>query len=443
MKSIQSRLSAGLLISLLIIFLLIWLLLSYSIQKFAENHISSRLHHDIETLLSSVQFDTQGLIVLDSDKVNPIYKRPFSGHYYSIQYTKGLLRSRSLWDQKLLLEKTSQGVYRKSYQTGPEQQPLIILSSGFTKQGHEIYISVAEDLTDINNNIEHFRNLFAVITLCTLALLLVIQIIILRKGLKPLAEIKSELTALEQGHISHLSNRVPQELLPLTSEINHLLSILHKRLQRSRDALSDLSHALKKPLTVLQQLTENKDKFLAEESKTVLNHQVQDIQQLTDHILKRARLAGNMQVGTVFIFNNEVPVLIKTINMMYPHKKIDIKTSISKGISKVLDREDMLELLGNLLDNAYKWANSTIHISIDEIKSINTRLLNIVIEDDGPGCEIEKMEQLANRGVRLDETTTGHGFGLAIAADIINDYEGKLIFERSQLLGGFKVIIQL
>jgi len=166
--------------------------------------------------------------------------------------------------------------------------------------------------------------------------------------------------------------------------------------------------------------------------------QVQDIQQLTDRILKRARLAGNMQAGTLFNFNCDLPILIKTIQMMYPHKKIDININIPKTIDKLFDREDMLELLGNILDNAYKWANTGIHISI-----YKKGFINIIIEDDGPGSESLMLDQLANRGVRLDETTSGHGFGLAIASDIISGYEGELIFNRSEILGGFKVEIKL
>jgi len=435
MKSIQSRLATGLFISLLGIFIVLWMLVSNSIQELAEEYTASRLHHDIETLLSAVSFDQKGSLSLNQERINPIYKRPFSGHYFSIRNQQTSLRSRSLWDQKLLPESATPGLYIHSHQDGPENQPLIIVTSQFNKQGHQFSISVAEDLTPLISNIQHFKNLFAFTAGIALALLLTIQILLLRKGLQPLNEIKSELSALEQGHITMLSNKGPQELTPVTDEINHLLSILHKRLTRSRDALSDLSHAIKKPLSVLHQLTEQQRFTPQQESIKI---QIENIQKLTDRILKRARLAGNLSTGARFDLNSDLPILLKTIKAMYPLKQIDISTKISTPITMQIDREDMLELLGNLLDNAYKWANGKILITINE-----TDKLIISIEDDGPGCQLESIEQLAKRGVRLDETTSGYGFGLAITSDIVSDYDGQLQFGHSTLLSGFKVEIKL
>ena len=438
MKSIQSRLTTGLLISLLTIFFILWVLVSERIQELAESYTASRLHHDVETMVSAVNFDQQGKLSLNKDRINPIYKQPFSGHYYSIQYQQTLLRSRSLWDQTINLDDTLPGEYIHSHQNGPEHQPLIVVSNQFLKQGYQFSISVAEDLTPLIENIDKFKNMFALISLIALGILLIIQVFILRKGLYPLKEIKAELIELDRGKITHLNCNVPRELKPLSDEINHLLIISHKRLKRSRDALSDLSHAIKKPLTVLHQLTDKKETSLGNDSIKILNNQVQEIHQLTDRILKRAKLSGDMHTGALFDFSGDFSILLKTINMMYPRKTIDIKTSIPAKVHKHIDREDMLELLGNLLDNAYKWASSKICITINE-----TETLNIVIEDDGPGSDLESLKQLAKRGVRLDETTSGYGFGLAITSDIISDYEGELIFNRSDLLGGFEVEVKL
>ncbi|MFK5893376.1 MAG: HAMP domain-containing sensor histidine kinase, partial [Pseudomonadota bacterium] len=356
LKSIQSRLTTGLLISLLTIFISLWLLVSESIQELAESFTASRLHHDVETLLSGVYFDQHGMLQLNQERINLIYKQPFSGHYYSIQYQQHQLRSRSLWDQALKIGNTVAGKYTHIHQNGPVDQPLIIVSSQFSKQGYQFSISVAEDLTPLILDIEKFKNMFALISIIALVLLLIIQIFILRKGLKPLEEIKIELIALDQGKIAYLSSDVPKELKPLADEINHLLIISHKRLKRSRDALADLSHAIKKPLTVLHHLTDKKENVLESDSIKIINAQVQDIQQLTDRILKRARLSGNIHTGALFDFNSDFLILIKTIGMMYPNKKIEIKTNVPEIVYLHIDREDMLELLGNLLDNAYKWA---------------------------------------------------------------------------------------
>ncbi|MFK5986739.1 MAG: sensor histidine kinase [Pseudomonadota bacterium] len=438
MKSIQSRLAAGLFLSLLSIFIILWFLVSSSIVQLAENYIASRLQHDIETLLSSISFDQNNNLILNQEKINPIYKHPFSGHYYSINYQLTVLRSRSLWDQTLSTKIAELGEYTRANIMGPEGQPLLVINSQFKKQGRLFSISVAEDLKPIITDMQKYKNNYTIISIIALLLLLIIQILILRRGLKPLMDIKNELTKLEQGRIQTLNNEVPQELQPLTNEVNHLLSILHQRLKLSRDALSDLSHAIKKPLTVLLQLTEHQDTILKPESITLLNEQIKSIQLLTDRILKRAKLAGNSYSSALFDFNTDFVLLLKTIEQMYPHKNITTTTHIVNTLTKKIDREDMLELLGNLIDNAYKWTKDKIVISINE-----TQTLNIIIEDNGLGAEIELLKTLGKRGVRLDESTHGHGFGLAISSDIISAYNGTLGFGVSAELGGFKVEIRL
>ncbi len=435
MKSIQSRLTIGLIVSLLSLFIILWALVSFNIQKLAEDYTASRLQHDIETLLSAIVFDDKGIMSINKNHINPIYNRPFSGHYFIIRNQLSILRSRSLWDQMLVLEDSLPGKFINTYQNGPENQPLIVVTSEFSKSKHQIIISVAEDLTPLKHNIQYFKNTFVFTTAMALVLLLTLQIIVLRKGLKPLQKIKHELVELEQGDISNLSNNVPTELKPVINEINHLLSILHKRLNRSRDALSDLSHAIKKPLTVLHQLVSDNNLVSYEDE---IKKQLVIIQKLTDRILKRARFSGNFNTGALFDFNYDLNLLLKTVKSMYPLKEVDVILNITDNINMPIDREDMLELLGNLIDNAYKWASGKIIISIYE-----TGYLYIVIEDDGPGCESQSVKQLSKRGVRLDETTSGHGFGLAICTDMVNDYEGELSFHRSELLAGFKVKIML
>jgi signal transduction histidine kinase len=437
MTSIQSRLSTGLTISLIAMFITLWLLISNGVQSLAENYIASRLHHDIETILTSIEFDKNKTLILNSDRIDTIYNRPFSGHYYTIQHKNNEIRSRSLWDQTLKTRTPDIGKYITSYQTGPEKQILIIVSAQFFIKNNPITISAAEDTSPIIVDIEKFKKYFTVISVGILLALLILHIIILRHGLKPLNTIKLELEDLEKGKIQQLSRKAPGELKPLIDEINHLLNILNQRLKRSRDALSDLSHSIKKPLTVLQQLNKKDKHNDIEDSKTMSN-QINNIQQLTDRILKRARLAGNAYSGVLFDFNDDLNDLLKTIKSIYPDKPINLDTNIQIIKNTGFDREDILELLGNLLDNAYKWANTKILVSIYESDG-----LHITIEDDGTGSEHNQINQLIKRGVRLDENISGYGFGLAIASDIVKDYKGKLSFEKSDSLGGFKVNITL
>lgn len=436
MKSLQSKLGTGLLLSLIIAFSALWLLVSINIQFLAEDYIASRLKHDTETLLGIIRFDNNTKLDIDTTRLDQIYNQPFSGHYYVINTSKQKLNSRSLWDHKLEFDSVKTGQQLRTLHQGPLQQYLIAISAGYEKQGHQLTITVAEDLNTINKNISLFKYWFAAMAVSMLLVLLVLQIFILRKSLTPLNKVRNELELLQQGQLEYLDKDSPSELQPLINEVNRLHDIMQQRLRRSRDALSDLAHAIKTPLTVLQQITDKDD--IPNSTKTALIKQTDYIYQISDRILKRARLAGHSHSGALFSFEDDLPALIKTLDMMYANKNIQLSTTIADNITCSLDRQDMLELLGNLLDNAYKWAELKVNLSV----TINTDL-HICIEDDGPGAATEKLDVLAKRGVRLDENIQGHGFGLAIAADIINDYNGSLSFTHSDKLGGFKAEITL
>ncbi len=436
MRSIQSNLGAGLLLSLIVAFTALWLLVSMNIQFLAKEYIAARLEHDVETLLNTVSFDSNGVLSIDETRIDLIYRQPFSGHYYVILSGNQSISSRSLWDYRLEVAAVATGKQRQTLQPGPEQQSLLLIAGGYQKKGHELTIAVAEDLNPINENINRFKYWFAAMALGMLLVLVVLQVLILRKSLQPLNRMHDELKLLQQGKRDKLSTTAPDELRPLINEVNHLLSVLEKRLRRSRDALSDLAHAIKKPLTVIRTITEKND--VPEPVKTTLIKQADDIYQISDHILKRARLAGHSHSGALFLFSQDLPALIKTLDMMYVHKSLVVSTDIADHISCAVDREDMLELLGNLLDNAYKWASNRVRLSV----SVDS-CLHIRIEDDGPGSDPDKMDELCTRGVRLDEKIHGHGFGLAITADIVKDYHGTIRFQRSDELGGFQVDITL
>ncbi len=436
MQSIQSKLSAGLLLSLIIAFSSLWILVSINIQFLAKEYIASRLEHDAEMLLNIVDFDNNGILMIDEARIDLIYNQPFSGHYYVISTDKQSISSRSLWDHKLKVITVSTGQQSHALQQGPDQQSLLLMSGGYKKQRNQLTISIAEDLNPINKNIDQFKYWFSAMALGMLLILVILQALILRKSLKPLTRMHAELKSLQQGQLNKLSTDSPSELRPLIDEVNHLLSIMEHRLRRSRDALSDLAHAIKKPLTVIKQITD-KD-TIPDATKTILIKQTDDIYQISDHILKRARLAGHSHTGALFSFSGDLPPLFKTLDMMYANKTILLTTNVPENVICPVDREDMLELLGNLLDNAYKWATHKITLTVNIDSG-----LHICIEDDGPGTDLGKINELSKRGVRLDEKIQGHGFGLAITADIVKDYNGSISFKHSNGLGGFKADITL
>lgn len=438
MLSLQARLGTGLLVSLILIFFILWLIVSNAIRYLAEDYIVSRLERDSETLLAAVTFDAPDKPILDSARTDPVYRRPFSGHYFKITSGENVLRSRSLWDQDLPVPGLQAGAGVRLHLTGPERQPLLVMVKGYSKQGHMLTIAVAEDLSPVEDDITSFETRFTLTALMMLLVLIGLQAVVVRTGLGPLERVRREIRALEHGKLRGLSGDVPREVLPLVREINRLLVVLDKRLQRSRNALGDLAHAFKKPLTTLRQLS--RDKALAKQPaiQQTLDDQTGIMQQLTDRVLRRARLAGQGPVGVRFSVAQEVPVLIEALRNMYPHKNLHFETQVQEELTLPFDREDMLELLGNVMDNACKWARQRVSLAVH----MNTEVC-ILISDDGPGVSDESLAKLTQRGMRLDESVAGHGLGLAITRDIVEDYGGSLTLGRSEALSGFCVTISL
>ena len=286
MNSLESRLGTSLLVSLVIVFILLWLLVSASIRYLAEDYIASRLQHDAQTLLNTLQVVGKGGANLDQNSLDAIYTRPFSGHYFSIHVGDEVIRSRSLWDQSLAVEITKPGTLARAYSIGPQDQPLLVLSSGYNKKGKHIAIAVAEDLTSIEEDIAEFQRKFALMALGSLLALIVVQVVILRIGLHPLVKIRSEVDLLESGERERLSERVPDEVKPLIHEVNHLLQVLGTRLLRSRNSLGDLAHSLKKPLTVLTQLQDDDYVQNSTELKQTLETQIRTMQFIADIICR-------------------------------------------------------------------------------------------------------------------------------------------------------------
>ncbi|HEY9200165.1 MAG TPA: sensor histidine kinase [Gammaproteobacteria bacterium] len=436
MHSLASRLSSGLLISLLIAFALLAVLVSVNIRYVTDDYVASRLQHDTETLLAAVSFDTKGRLLLDAQRIDQVYNQPFSGHYYVISSGTQSHYSRSLWDQRIEHVALESGEQRRVIQSGPEQQSLLVLSSGYTLQGYPLSISLAEDLNPIRQNIEQFIYMFIFTASGILLILIVLQVLILRHSLKPLQQVKQQLVLLEQGKIERLDSNVPAEIEPVINEVNHLLTVMGQRLQRSRDGLGDLAHAIKKPLTVMRQVLRRMD--ASEPDRETLTEQVDVIVQLSDRILKRARLAGHSHSGKYFCFDKDLSALIDTLGLMYPQSNIQIEQRIDDNVNCPIDREDMMELLGNLLDNACKWAQHKVRITVS-----SDQQLNISVEDDGPGIAADQVHELSRRGRRLDESVEGHGFGLAIASDTVSEYQGQMRFSKSTELGGLNVDIVL
>jgi len=437
MISLKRQLSWGLAFSLIALLTLQWLVVTYVINNVIENQLAERLERQGESLLAGIEFDTAGRFLVDTKYVNAIYQRPFSGHYYMIQANQQLQASRSLWDADIAFKSLNKGMQTRSYVNGPEQQPLLVVAHGYQKQGHIVTINVAENLAPLKDSMVQFQMLYAGISLLGLGALLLIQRLIVLNALRPLQQVKESIAKLVTGETSQIINNGPEEISPLIEELNRLLSAVQNKTKRSRESLGNLAHALKTKLTLLNQIAERQEINAQPKIRKDIYATTATISQHIERELKKARLIGDIHPMQRVDLTTEVAQLITTLKQIYIGKDVNIAWEIAPNVPFYGDREDLLEMLGNLLDNACKWCKSNVLLTITKEESIH-----FIIEDDGPGCAEQSLETLIQRGFRADESKPGSGLGLAIANDIVNSYGGHLIFAESATLGGLRVEIR-
>ncbi len=436
MKSLEHRLHAGLALSLIgLMILLGWAQISV-MQQLTESVVTARAEHDSQSLLASIQIDAKGGSNIDNARLGAVYSQPYSGHYYQIVIAgqEKPLRSRSLWDTSLEFSLPALGKMQTLNSHGPDDQALLIHVASYQKLDHLVTIAIAEDITPIYQQERFYTLVFIGLAITALLLILFVQRIIVQFSFRPLKQIQHEIQQLSEGQQGHLTETVPDELRPLVIEINHLLLLMTQRLERSRNALGNLAHTLKGPLNLMVQMANNdKIKHYSDIHADLQEHTAR-MQQIINHELKRARLAGAGVPGQQFIPSEELPNLIKVLQRIYHDKTLTFDCKIDHGALVNTDRDDMLELLGNLLDNSCKWAKSTIRCTI-----VTGPILSITIEDDGNGCSSDQIELITQRGTRVDEDIQGHGLGLAIVKEIAQIYHFELHLDKSPTLGGLRV----
>ncbi|MGD9409880.1 MAG: sensor histidine kinase [Thiohalocapsa sp.] len=447
--SLENRLNLGLGLSLALLIGAAWWLGHGALHRSTDAYVLSRLEHDTQALLG--RWEHIGHLEQAADHLLPVYRQPFSGHYFKVLTADGgAVRSRSLWDQDLNLVPIPTGEVHTWHADGPADQPLLVRAAGYRVAEGPVTIAVAEDLSPLLGTLRGYEQLFAVLAVAGLLAMLLLQRVILRRSFRRLLTVYQDIDALERGATSRLTERVPAEILPLVRKLNGLLAVYERRLTRSRNAAGNLAHALKGPLSLMrQQLRAPIDASAhtpagaepVDSARRVCAAEVERITALVERELKRARIAGRAKAGSMFDPARELPDLRRLLLAMYRDKTLDIACGNELPAPIALDREDLLEILGTLMDNACKWAEHRVRCTL--IRSGDGAALQIVVEDDGPGCDDAELARIARRGERLDEQVDGHGLGLAIAREIAESYGGAMQLGRSADLGGFLARVNL
>ncbi len=294
---------------------------------------------------------------------------------------------------------------------------------------------VAESLDSFNAQIARFRGqLFG--WFAAVALIMLLSISILMRGLlRPLRQVEIEIQEIEEGKRASLSGSFPKELTGVARNLNLLIDSERGRSERYRNTLGNLAHSLKTPLAAMRAL-------LSDQNKEGFSHRFDEQIERMDEIVryqlrKPASLASSNLTMTRIDVAAEIQRLVDGLQKVYRDKNPKISTDISPGMQFRGDTGDFLELSGNLLDNACKWCDSRVRVLLRPETASGGMVLTV--EDDGPGIPEEAAEALLQRGTRLDESTQGHGIGLAVVKELAESFGGSLVIDRSDL-GGAKVI---
>lgn len=434
MKSIQRRLSLGLVSVMVVVCVVLAQTSLWLFELGLQRYLEAGLRNESESLLVALVRGQNGM-QLDEHRLSPAYQRPYSGHYFRINFPEGHWRSRSLWDLEIP-DPGSDGLHA-NHELGKTGQSLLLLRADYRKFGQDISITVAQDYTPVSASFFRVQQVGLGLGLAALALILLLQRVTVRRALRPLERAREQLIQLQQGKRSQLDEQVPVELEPLVSQINHLLEHTEDSLRRSRNALGNLGHALKTPLAVLLSAVSGPQLDEHPALRTVLREQLEQIQQRLARELNRARLSGDALPGAHFDCDAELVGLFATLRMIHG-EHLNLEMHVNPGLFLPWDREDILELLGNLLDNACKWADSEVSLTITQ----QDASFCLLIEDDGPGIPEARREEVFSRGARLDEQITGHGLGLGIVRDIVQAWGGHMQLEASPA-DGLRVRIDL
>jgi signal transduction histidine kinase len=401
-----------------------------------ERQFDAALGDHLEELVAASDVAADGALVLGWQPFDPRFNRPRSGWYWQIGQGAALVeRSASLWPDRL--EPGPATAERLRALVGPGGEPLRALVRLITLPGaaEPLLYVIAGPVADIAKDVREFATKLA-LTLLALGLGLVGAVAVqVRYGLSPLRRLRMALAAVRAGTASKLPETFPAEVQPLVQELNALLEHDAMLVERARTQTGNLAHALRSPLTVIRSEAER----LEGDEAVALREQAELMARQIDWHLARARAAGSLGVlGARAPVAEVAEALRYSLERLHAGRRMPIELAGLDGLVFAGDPQDLEEMLGNLMDNACKWARSRARVA----GVLQGGRLRLGVEDDGPGIPEADRAAVLRRGTRLDEAMPGTGLGLAIVRDLAALYRGSLDLARSEL-GGLRATLDL
>lgn len=450
LRSLAFRVVAFSTIWAIVTLIVIFTLITTLYRQTSERGFDSLLSAHLFNLIGSVGISETGVLTGSPDLGDLRFSEPASGWYWSVEPASegvsGGLRSSSMTrpiPSPSVAEVPFNSTFQRSYQAeGLDGEELEVFESEFVldSKNHAARFRVMGNKTELEEEIGSFqRRLFTYLSLFGIGMI-AINVIGILLGLQPLRRVRNALAMVREGTAQRLDGRFPAEIEPLANETNALIENNRRIVERSRTQVGNLAHSLKTPLAVLI----NEGRALGGPKGQLIAGQAASMQKQVEHYLQRARVAA--QRDSV-VYRTPVMPLVERMVRVLRKLNPDISLTLLPQPQSVIfggEREDLEEILGNLLENAMKWAKGKVQVSVMPLpqKDAAADFFEILIEDDGPGIPEEKARDALKRGRRLDESKPGTGLGLAIVSDLVNEYGGNLELERSTL-GGLKAVVRL
>jgi two-component system sensor histidine kinase PhoQ len=413
-----------------------------------ETAVRERLQAHIYGLLAVADLDRRGELTMPESLPEERFQRPGSGLYAQIVRANRTIawQSPSQLGQTLPTPPQIQaGEWLFTRQDTADMHSLFVLAFGSSwdlgKRSVDFTFSVSEDPEAYLAQVNRFRqSLFVWFAVLAIGVLIA-QVLVLRWGLSPLRRVERDLAAVEGGERELLAGDYPRELRGLTDNLNALLKTERGRLSRYRDALADLAHSLKTPLAVLRGagIRSSGDNMLEQ----LVREQTERMSQIVDYQLQRAATSGRTTLMAPIAIATLLQRIINSLEKVYAERQLLLTLDADASLQFRGDEADLMELCGNLLDNACKWAKTRVTATAHLQEIDGGQELVLCIDDDGPGIAPEQRAAVLGRGVRVDSSVPGQGIGLAVVRDIASAYGGTIDIEHSDTLGGARVCARL
>jgi signal transduction histidine kinase len=437
LRSLKLRLIALALIWTALAILVAALVISSLLRQFVERNFDQALQATMVAVMAGTEFDASGNLVISNSVVDPRFDQPLSGWYWQLNDAETIIaRSRSLWDVDLGTGVAEpDGTIDSATVSGPDGTAIRRMQRDFTAPGgtRRLRVTVTMPAELIDEEIASIqRPLFLSLALLAVGIGVAIGLQV-SVGLKPLGSLGRQLTEIRRGEREAMPDQTYTEIQPLVRELNALLAHNRGVIERARTHVGNLAHGLKTPLSVLDGHVaagrDDAEGTLADISATM--------NRLVSHHLRRARsAAAHGIIGARAPVRETLTDLMPVFRGVYADRALHFAVDAEASLHFAGDRQDLEEMLGNLIDNACKWAEQDLSVrAVLAPSKTAPPLLEITVTDDGPGMSDEEIAAARQRGVRHDEGKPGSGLGLAIVEDIARLYGGALDLSRNETGG--------